>query len=88
MMRCQCERISLCTGNGETLGYIRTLGESIRVGRKDPRRGTAGQILGDPGRRGQAGEAQIRAQAERNTGERNSGKDETDRHVTCIIFCG
>ena len=52
------------------MGYICALGESVRFGRKNSRRGAAGQILGDSGRRGQTGEAKIRTQAERNGREK------------------
>ena len=65
-VRCRCERLSICTGNSRALGDLCTLGESVRFGGENPRRGAAGQILGDSGRGSQAGEAQIGAQAERN----------------------
>ena len=68
--RCCCERLLLCTGDGKALGYICALGESVRFGGKNSRRGAAGQILGDSGRRIQTGEAQIRTQAERNDREK------------------
>ncbi len=64
--RCCCERLSLCTGDGKALGDLFAPGESVRIGGKNSRRGATGQILGDSGRRGQTGKAQIRAQAERN----------------------
>ena len=52
------------------MGYLCALGESVCIGRKNSRRGATGQILGDSGRRGQTGEAQIRAQTERNVREK------------------
>ena len=68
--RCCCERLLLCTGDGKALGDLCALGESVRFGGKNSRRGATGQILGDSGRRSQTGEAKIRAEAERNVCEK------------------
>ena len=56
------------------MGYIYSLGESVRFGGKNSRRGATGQILGDSERRGQTGKAQIRAKP-KEMSEKSSRKD-------------
>ena len=72
-MRCCCERLLFRTGNRKVPGYLCAPGESVRVGRKNSRRGAAGQILGDSVKR--RPEKHRSGPKPKETAESNVGKD-------------
>ena len=84
--RCCYERLLFRTGNRKALGYLCALGESVRVGRKNSRRGAAGQILGDSGKRSQTGRSTDPGLSRKKRQRVTSGKTENISACRAFIF--